>query len=344
MGQGVHTVALQVAVEELGVDPDRIEVDRRHHPRARRRPDDREPGHADGRRRGADGVRGGAAPAGARPGVDYQGEYRVDWTHHLGEGVEQPDHPLRVRLRRPARGASTARRAPSSRWSAAHDVGRAVNPLLCEGQIEGAVHMGLGYALTEDFPSDDDGLPDQHDAARASASCGPRTCRRSRSILVEAPQPDVAVRHQGRRRDRPRPHGRRRGRRAARRRRPVAAPRCRCGAARRRRWTRATRHHPGLVCGHHHLYSALARGMPAPPRPPHDFLEILEQVWWRLDAALDLEMLRWSAHARRARGAGERHDRDRRPPREPRTPSRAASTSSPTPAPRSACGCRAATA
>ncbi len=52
---------------------------------------------------------------------------------------------------------------------------------------------------------------------------------------------------------------------------------------------------PGLVCGHHHLYSALARGMPAPPRQPQTFLEILEQVWWRLDAALDLELLRWSA-------------------------------------------------
>jgi xanthine dehydrogenase molybdenum-binding subunit len=32
---------------------------------------------------------------------------------------------------------------------AAHDVGRAVNPGLCEGQIEGSLHMGLGYALTE---------------------------------------------------------------------------------------------------------------------------------------------------------------------------------------------------
>ena len=52
---------------------------------------------------------------------------------------------------------------------------------------------------------------------------------------------------------------------------------------------------PGLVCGHHHLYSALARGMPAPPQQPTDFLSILEQVWWRLDTALDLEMLRWSA-------------------------------------------------
>ncbi|MFQ5744069.1 MAG: molybdopterin cofactor-binding domain-containing protein, partial [Acidobacteriota bacterium] len=35
---------------------------------------------------------------------------------------------------------------------AAHDVGRAINPLLCAGQIEGSVHMGLGYALCEDFP------------------------------------------------------------------------------------------------------------------------------------------------------------------------------------------------
>jgi cytosine/adenosine deaminase-related metal-dependent hydrolase len=52
---------------------------------------------------------------------------------------------------------------------------------------------------------------------------------------------------------------------------------------------------PGLVCAHHHLYSALARGMPAPPVTPTDFPSILQQVWWRLDAALDLEMLRWSA-------------------------------------------------
>jgi cytosine/adenosine deaminase-related metal-dependent hydrolase len=51
----------------------------------------------------------------------------------------------------------------------------------------------------------------------------------------------------------------------------------------------------GLVCGHHHLYSALARGMPAPPRTPHNFEEILQLVWWRLDCALDLEMIRWSA-------------------------------------------------
>ena len=52
---------------------------------------------------------------------------------------------------------------------------------------------------------------------------------------------------------------------------------------------------PGMVCAHHHLYSALARGMPAPPKQPLSFGEILEQVWWRLDTALDLDMLRASA-------------------------------------------------
>ncbi len=52
---------------------------------------------------------------------------------------------------------------------------------------------------------------------------------------------------------------------------------------------------PGLVCAHHHLYSSLARGMPAPPKTATTFQEILEQVWWRLDTALDLEMIEWSA-------------------------------------------------
>jgi len=37
---------------------------------------------------------------------------------------------------------------------AAHDVGKAVNPLSCEGQIEGGVVMSMGYALTEQYPLD----------------------------------------------------------------------------------------------------------------------------------------------------------------------------------------------
>lgn len=35
--------------------------------------------------------------------------------------------------------------------------------------------------------------------------------------------------------------------------------------------------------------------MPAPPATPTNFGEILELIWWRLDSALDLEMIRWSA-------------------------------------------------
>jgi len=51
----------------------------------------------------------------------------------------------------------------------------------------------------------------------------------------------------------------------------------------------------GMVCAHHHLYSSLARGMPSPQSPPLSFLSILESVWWRLDQALDLETIAWSA-------------------------------------------------
>jgi cytosine/adenosine deaminase-related metal-dependent hydrolase len=35
--------------------------------------------------------------------------------------------------------------------------------------------------------------------------------------------------------------------------------------------------------------------MPAPPKQPTNFIDILEQIWWRLDVALDEEMIRWSA-------------------------------------------------
>jgi len=52
---------------------------------------------------------------------------------------------------------------------------------------------------------------------------------------------------------------------------------------------------PGNVCAHTHLYSALARGMPYALEAPHDFLQILQRVWWRLDRALDEDSIRASA-------------------------------------------------
>jgi len=54
---------------------------------------------------------------------------------------------------------------------------------------------------------------------------------------------------------------------------------------------------PGNVCAHHHLYSALARGMPYTLDPPTNFVEILQRIWWRLDRALDDDMNRASAFA-----------------------------------------------
>jgi putative selenium metabolism protein SsnA len=54
---------------------------------------------------------------------------------------------------------------------------------------------------------------------------------------------------------------------------------------------------PGLVCAHTHLYSALSRGMPAPRTMPVDFPGILNEIWWKLDRALDEDSIYYSALA-----------------------------------------------
>jgi len=51
---------------------------------------------------------------------------------------------------------------------------------------------------------------------------------------------------------------------------------------------------PGMVNAHTHLYSSLALGMPFPKGNPKSFVQILEQVWWKLDRALDRDMLQAS--------------------------------------------------
>ena len=52
-----------------------------------------------------------------------------------------------------------------------------------------------------------------------------------------------------------------------------------------------------FAVGHHHVYSALARGMPAPKKDPANFYEKLKYVWWNLDKALDRETIKASAMA-----------------------------------------------
>lgn len=158
MGQGVHTVALQTAVTELGIDPARVEV---------LVDTTRQLGF--GQTTGSRGTLMVAASvqnacqvalaAGCTADVDHYAEHVVDWTQKLGDpDVPNPTihsafgYAAQVVVADPATGAI-------EKVVAIHDVGKAVNPLLCEGQIEGSVHMGLGYALTEDFPSDERGFP-----------------------------------------------------------------------------------------------------------------------------------------------------------------------------------------
>ena len=52
---------------------------------------------------------------------------------------------------------------------------------------------------------------------------------------------------------------------------------------------------PGGICAHTHFYGAFARGMAIPGDPPKDFPEILERLWWKLDKALTLDDVRYSA-------------------------------------------------
>ena len=187
MGQGVHTVAVQVAVEELGVDPARIEV---------MVDTTRELGA--GQTTGSRGTLMGAGSVGdacrkavadgCRTGVDYEGEYRVDWTDSMEDGLENPlihstfGYAAQLVTLDPETG-------DVEKVVAAHDVGRAVNPMLCEGQVQGAVHMGLGYALSEGFPTDDEARPTNR-TLRSLGIIRPKDMPPVEVRLVEVPQPD----------------------------------------------------------------------------------------------------------------------------------------------------------
>lgn len=71
---------------------------------------------------------------------------------------------------------------------AAHDVGRAVNPALCEAQIEGSVAMGLGYALTEELPCVN-GMPVTSSLYQIGALRA-KDMPEVEVILVESPEPE----------------------------------------------------------------------------------------------------------------------------------------------------------
>jgi selenium-dependent xanthine dehydrogenase len=155
MGQGCDTVLAQIACEELGLRISRVNVsvDTRHELDTGQTTASR--ATMLGGRAVIDAATKLRAELAGRPlemlaGREFYGEFKVDWTTAPDdESVEEPVTHF-------AYGWATQvaildDEGRLARVVAAHDVGKAINPTLLEGQVEGSVHMGLGHALTEEF-------------------------------------------------------------------------------------------------------------------------------------------------------------------------------------------------
>jgi len=155
MGQGVHTMALQVLCQETGINPDLIEV-------KVETTEDLNTGMTTSSR--ATALVGNAIIDASKQlkedlktrtlsqlaGNVYSGSFICDWTTKPGQKTDKI-------ITHYSYGYATQlvvldENGNIEKVVAAHDVGKIINPTLFEGQIEGAVHMGLGYALTEDLP------------------------------------------------------------------------------------------------------------------------------------------------------------------------------------------------
>ncbi len=191
MGQGCHTVFRQLAAEELGIAPERIRVvvDTGH---------ELDTGETTASRAtmlGGRAVLDACAVLAAAvgdglmedlAGREFPGEFVVDWTTPLGPDVDEPVTHF-------AYGWATQvvvldDHGRIERVIAAQDVGRALNPALLKGQVEGGVHMGLGMALTEEFIVED-GMP-VNDTLKSLGIIPAATMPPVETILVEVPQPE----------------------------------------------------------------------------------------------------------------------------------------------------------
>ncbi len=157
MGQGVDTVAVQMLCEATGLDPEIVEVVTSTRSGARG-------GMTTASR--ATSLLGNAildaAPAlkadleahglEALAGRTYRGRWVCDWTTKPGDPGEVITHYSYAFA---AQVVILDDEGRIRRVVAAHDAGRIVNPVLFRGQIIGSVHMGLGYALTEELPMKD---------------------------------------------------------------------------------------------------------------------------------------------------------------------------------------------
>jgi selenium-dependent xanthine dehydrogenase len=154
MGQGCHTALQQIACEELGVTADRlvVVVDTMR---------ELDTGQTTASRSTVLGGRAiieaasklKASLNGGRledlAGQEFYGEVMVDWTHKPGHGPE--GGATHFAYGWATQVAILDDEGRLTKVVAAHDVGKVINPTLLEGQVEGAVHMGLGHALSEEF-------------------------------------------------------------------------------------------------------------------------------------------------------------------------------------------------
>ncbi len=186
MGQGVNTILQQIACEELGLPPERVRivVDTER---------ELDTGQTTASR--ATVLGGNAVIDAARKlkaagpledlaGQEFPGEFDVDWT--TANDAEEPVTHLAY-----AWATQVAILDDEGRLRkviAAHDVGKAINPTLVEGQIEGAVHMGLGQALSEEFVVD--GCVPQTTTLKSLHIVPPTGMPEVEVVLVEEPQPE----------------------------------------------------------------------------------------------------------------------------------------------------------
>jgi selenium-dependent xanthine dehydrogenase len=161
MGQGMATVCVQILCETLGLDP-RLVVHER--PDTVRTPDSGTSTASrqtlitgEAVRRAALSLAEAAAgrrveellAQGALEGREFYGEY-APVTDPLGAAVENP--VSHVSYSYATQVVILDGEGKVEKVAAAYDVGTPVNIQALEGQIEGGVVMGLGFALTEDFP------------------------------------------------------------------------------------------------------------------------------------------------------------------------------------------------
>ena len=164
MGQGIFTTVRQAVCEETGLSPDIMTVrwDRDLGAKCGEAWASRATtlscaaAQRAGRKLAADLEK---LPLEQLAGREYDGEYITDFTTRPGTPEALKNPTTHMTFSYACQLVILGEDGRMKRVVAAHDVGHAINPKACAGQIEGGVHMGLGYALSEDFTSTG-GVPD----------------------------------------------------------------------------------------------------------------------------------------------------------------------------------------